>query len=62
MIVIPAIDIIGGKAVRLYQGDYKKKEVVGNDILHIAKEFEKNGARYIHLVRFRWSKEREVSK
>ena len=52
MIVIPAIDIIGGKAVRLYQGDYKKKEVVGNDILHIAKEFEKNG----------WSKEREVSK
>ena len=50
MIVIPAIDIIGGKAVRLYQGDYKKKEVVGNDILHIAKEFEKNGARYIHLV------------
>ncbi|WP_195989746.1 1-(5-phosphoribosyl)-5-[(5-phosphoribosylamino)methylideneamino]imidazole-4-carboxamide isomerase [Clostridium sp. D53t1_180928_C8] len=50
MIVIPAIDIIGGKAVRLYQGDYKKKEVVGNDILHIAKEFEKNGATYIHLV------------
>lgn len=50
MIVIPAIDIIGGKAVRLYQGDYKKKEVVGNDILHIAKEFEKNGAKYIHLV------------
>lgn len=50
MIVIPAIDIIGGKAVRLYQGDYKKKEVVGNDILRIAKEFEKNGARYIHLV------------
>lgn len=50
MIVIPAIDIIGGKAVRLYQGDYKKKEIVGNDILHIAKEFEKNGAKYIHLV------------
>lgn len=50
MIIIPAIDIIGGKAVRLYQGDYKKKEVVGNDILHIAKDFEKNGAKYIHLV------------
>ena len=27
MIVIPAIDIIGGKAVRLYQGDYRKKEM-----------------------------------
>ena len=50
MIVIPAIDIIGGKAVRLYQGDYRKKEIVGNDIFDIAKGFEKNGAEYIHLV------------
>ena len=50
MIIIPAIDIIGGKAVRLYQGDYRKKEVVGNDILDIAKGFEKDGAQYIHLV------------
>ena len=50
MIIIPAIDIIGGKAVRLYQGDYRKKEVVGNDIFDIAKGFEKSGAKYIHLV------------
>ena len=50
MIIIPAIDIIGGKAVRLYQGDYRKKEVVGNDIFDIAKGFEKSGAEYIHLV------------
>lgn len=50
MIIIPAIDIIGGRAVRLYQGDYRKKEIVGNDILDIAKRFEKNGAKYIHLV------------
>ena len=50
MIIIPAIDIIGGKAVRLYQGDYRKKEIVGNDIFDIAKGFEKNGAEYIHLV------------
>ena len=35
MIIIPAIDIIGGKAVRLYQGDYRKKEIVGNDIFDI---------------------------
>lgn len=50
MIIIPAIDIIGGDAVRLYQGDYRKKEVVGNNILDIAKGFEKCGAKYIHLV------------
>ena len=50
MIIIPAIDIIGGKAVRLYQGDYNKKEVVGSDIFNIAKNFEKDGAEYIHLV------------
>jgi phosphoribosylformimino-5-aminoimidazole carboxamide ribotide isomerase len=50
MIIIPAIDIIGGKAVRLYQGDYRKKEVVGNDIFDIAKGFEKSGAKYVHLV------------
>lgn len=50
MIIIPAIDIIEGNAVRLYQGDYRKKEVVGKDILDIAKSFENSGAKYIHLV------------
>lgn len=50
MIIIPAIDIIDGKAVRLYQGDYNKKEFVGSNIFDIAKKFEKDGAEYIHLV------------
>ena len=50
MIIIPAIDIIDGKPVRLYQGDYDKKEIVGKDILEIAKSFEETGAEYIHLV------------
>ncbi len=50
MIIIPAIDIIDNKPVRLYQGDYSKKEIVGEDILEIAKSFEKDGAEYIHLV------------
>ena len=50
MIIIPAIDIIDGKTVRLYQGDYNKKEVVGQDVLKIAKNFEIAGAEYIHLV------------
>lgn len=50
MIIIPAIDIIDGKPVRLYQGDYNKKEVVAEDILETAKSFEKLGASYVHLV------------
>lgn len=50
MIIIPAIDIIEGKAVRLYQGDYDKKEFVGSNIFDIAKKFEEDGAEYIHLV------------
>ena len=50
MIVIPAIDIIDNKPVRLYQGDYRKKEVVGEDVLEIARNFEKCGAEYIHIV------------
>lgn len=50
MIIIPAIDIIDGKAVRLYQGDYNKKEFIGSNIFDIAKKFEEDGAEYIHLV------------
>ena len=50
MIIIPAIDIIDQKPVRLYQGDYDKKEVVGESILDIAKQFEKEGASYLHCV------------
>ena len=33
MIILPAIDIIDGKPVRLYQGDYNKKEIVGKIII-----------------------------
>lgn len=50
MIILPAIDIIDGKPVRLYQGDYNKKEIVADDIFEIAKSFERVGADYIHLV------------
>ena len=50
MIIIPAIDIIDGKPVRLYQGDYEKKEIVAEDILETAKSFENLGAEYLHLV------------
>lgn len=50
MIILPAIDIIDGKPVRLYQGDYDKKEIVADDIFKTAKSFEDMGAEYIHLV------------
>lgn len=50
MIIIPAIDIIDNKPVRLFQGDYDKKEIVGEDILEVAKSFEAAGAEYVHLV------------
>lgn len=50
MIILPAIDIIDGKPVRLYQGDYSKKEIVAEDILETALSFQKFGAEYLHLV------------
>ncbi|MGL4569894.1 MAG: 1-(5-phosphoribosyl)-5-[(5-phosphoribosylamino)methylideneamino]imidazole-4-carboxamide isomerase [Clostridium sp.] len=50
MFIIPAIDIIDGKPVRLYKGDYTKKEVVGESVLDIAKSFDKDGAKLIHIV------------
>ena len=50
MLILPAIDIIDGKPVRLYQGDYNKKEIVAEDILETARSFEKAGAEFIHLV------------
>lgn len=50
MIILPAIDIIGGKPVRLYQGDYDKQEVVASSVVDTAKAFEKAGAGYVHMV------------
>lgn len=50
MKIIAAIDIIEGKCVRLTQGDYREKKVYSNDPLEVAKEFEDNGIRYLHMV------------
>ena len=50
MIIIPAIDIIDGKPVRLYQGDYNKKEIVSEDVFDTSKNFEDLGAQWVHLV------------
>jgi phosphoribosylformimino-5-aminoimidazole carboxamide ribotide isomerase len=48
--IIPAIDIIEGKCVRLSQGDYDSKTVYGEDPLETAKMFEDNGLSRIHIV------------
>lgn len=50
MIIFPAIDIIGGKAVRLFKGDYNKMTVYNDNPTVVAKEFEAKGATHIHLV------------
>ncbi|MFN2364255.1 MAG: 1-(5-phosphoribosyl)-5-[(5-phosphoribosylamino)methylideneamino]imidazole-4-carboxamide isomerase [Halarsenatibacteraceae bacterium] len=50
MIVIPAIDIIDGKAVRLTKGDYDREEVMDQDPAARARSFQEDGASAIHLV------------
>lgn len=46
----PAIDLRGGKCVRLQQGDYARETVFGDDPAEIARRWEAEGARQIHLV------------
>lgn len=57
MIILPAIDIINQQPVRLYQGDYDKKEVVATSILETAKSFEEAGATFLHMVDLDGAKE-----
>lgn len=48
--VYPAIDMKGGKCVRLYQGDYEQETIYGNSPFDMAKKFADEGATWIHLV------------
>lgn len=50
MRIIPAIDIINGKCVRLTKGDYSTEKIYREDPLDAAKEFEDAGINYLHLV------------
>ena len=50
MLIYPAIDLYGGKAVRLYKGNYAEMTVYNENPLLVAKDFEKCGATCIHLV------------
>ena len=50
MLIYPAIDLYGGKAVRLYKGDYAQMTVYNDDPAEVAKDFARCGAERIHLV------------
>jgi phosphoribosylformimino-5-aminoimidazole carboxamide ribotide isomerase len=50
MRIIPAIDIIDGKCVRLRQGDYDQKKIYNENPLEVARQFEDAGIEYLHLV------------
>lgn len=50
MRIIPAIDIIDGKCVRLTKGDYATQKTYRDNPLDVAREFEDHGIRYLHLV------------
>ena len=50
MRIIPAIDILGGKCVRLTKGDYATTKIYNEDPLEVAKAFENSGIEYLHLV------------
>ena len=50
MHIIPAIDLIDGKCVRLSQGDYARKTVYNEDPVAVAREFARAGLRKIHVV------------
>ena len=46
----PAIDLLGGRVVRLRQGDYADETVYGDDPIAVARDFAASGARWIHVV------------
>lgn len=50
MLIYPAIDLLGGKAVRLFKGDYKKMTVYNENPVEVARDFKRSGATHIHTV------------
>lgn len=57
MLIYPAIDLYGGKAVRLYKGDYAQMTVYNDDPTEVAKDFAACGAQRVHLVDLEGAKE-----
>ncbi|MDQ3393168.1 MAG: 1-(5-phosphoribosyl)-5-[(5-phosphoribosylamino)methylideneamino]imidazole-4-carboxamide isomerase [Bacteroidota bacterium] len=60
MIIIPAIDIIDGKCVRLTQGNYNQKKIYNEDPLEVAKSFEASGIKRLHLVDLDGAKKKKI--
>ena len=60
MRIIPAIDIIEGNCVRLSKGDYSTKKVYNQNPLEVAKEFEDNGVKFLHIVDLDGAKSKHI--
>ncbi|NER16415.1 1-(5-phosphoribosyl)-5-[(5-phosphoribosylamino)methylideneamino]imidazole-4-carboxamide isomerase [Spongiivirga citrea] len=60
MRIIPAIDIIDGKCVRLSKGDYSTKKIYNENPVEVAKEFESYGIQYLHLVDLDGAKSKHI--
>jgi phosphoribosylformimino-5-aminoimidazole carboxamide ribotide isomerase len=60
MRIIAALDIIGGKCVRLTRGDFSTKKVYNKDPLEVARQIEDNGLRFIHLVDLDGAKNKKI--
>jgi phosphoribosylformimino-5-aminoimidazole carboxamide ribotide isomerase len=60
MRIIPAIDIIDGKCVRLSKGDYNTKKIYNENPLEVAKEFEASGIKYLHVVDLDGAKSKHI--
>lgn len=60
MKIIPAIDIIDGKCVRLSKGDYGTKKIYNENPVEVAKEFERFGIRFLHLVDLDGAKSKHI--
>jgi len=60
MRLIPAIDIIDGKCVRLSKGDYNTKKIYNENPLEVAKEFEAHGIMHLHLVDLDGAKSKHI--
>ncbi|MDY3889615.1 MAG: HisA/HisF-related TIM barrel protein, partial [Bacilli bacterium] len=50
MNIFPSIDIYKGNVVRLYKGNYDQVTIYSSSPVEVAKEFEKMGAKYLHIV------------
>lgn len=60
MRIIPAIDIIDGKCVRLTKGDYNTKKIYNENPIEVAKEFQDSGIEYLHVVDLDGAKASEI--